>query len=102
MIFQHPTTKVKTQVNRHNDITISYYRREGWIDITPPRTPAQEAATAKFLASGNLARILQNLRHVIRTERNNLDTKQMDTLNRTEIILQQLSKKYRSNKTTKK
>ncbi len=97
MILTHPDHKKSKRVSRSDHLTIIHLKSQGWKEKPiPERTPKQKAATERWRTSGQLARTLWNLRDVIRRERNSLNSEQHKILNRAEIVLQQLSKKYQS------
>lgn len=99
MIFQHPDRKTnphKKIISRHHHITIHQLIRDGWIDITPPRSPKQIAHAKNFRNHGTLVRLKHNLHDVFRIEQGKLSEEQRRTLNKAEIVIQQLIKKYQA------
>jgi hypothetical protein len=96
MIFTHPDHRKCKRVASWKQLEIIQLKAAGWIEQPyVERTPKQKAATERWMNSGQLARTKVNLQDCIRRERNNLSKEQMRILNNAEIVLQQLSKKYR-------
>lgn len=97
MILKHPEHTKCKRISRWKYIEILQLKQEGWIEQPyKERTPAQLKATERWMNSGQLARTKANLQDCIRRERNSLNSEQLKILNRAEIVLQQLAKKYRS------
>lgn len=65
MILQHPTNGEKVRV-RYNSPLSYDLRKQGYLDVTPPRTPAQIETTDRWLARGRLELAQANLYAVIR------------------------------------
>lgn len=100
MILRHPNHEKCKRIARWKYLEILQLKRDGWIEQPyKERTPAQQAATQRWMSSGQLARTAANLQDCIRRERNSLNDEQRKALNKAEIVLQQLSKKYRPKQT---
>lgn len=65
MILQHPETGEKVRV-RYNSPLSYDLRKQGYRDVTPPRTAAQIETTDRWLARGRLELAKSNLEAVIR------------------------------------
>lgn len=99
MIFQHPDRikhPNKMVISRRHHLTIHQLIRDGWVDITPPRSPKQIEHSKRFLSYGTLQRTRGCISQVFHYESFNMTEEQRKALNKAEIVLQQLSKKYRS------
>lgn len=97
MIFKHPHYEKSKRIACWKYLEIQQLKMDGWIEQPyKERTPKQIAATNRWMNSGQLARTRANLQDCIRRERNSLNEEQRKALNKAEIVLQQLSKKYRS------
>jgi hypothetical protein len=96
MILQNTITGKKLVISRAEYVNnLIAFNRNGWVDITPPRSEKQISASRRFIVLGKLTRTLKNLRAVMRDESENLNFNQYQILNKTEIILQQVIKKHR-------
>ncbi len=100
MILTHPNHSKSKRIACWKYLEILQLKQEGWIEQPyKERTPKQIAATERWMNHGQLARTQANLKDVIRRECKNMTMDQMRALNKAEIILQQLSKKYQPTKT---
>jgi hypothetical protein len=97
MYLTHPDHPKKIRISRYEIGAIRTLKLEGWIEQPyKEQTPKQVAATKKWRAAGNLRRLQMNMQSAIREEWHNLTQDQIKVLNRAEIIIQQLAKKYRA------
>jgi hypothetical protein len=97
MYFTHPEHRNKIRISRYESGAIRTLKSLGWIEQPlPEQTPKQIAATKKWKAAGNLRRLQMNMQSAIREEWHNLTQEQIKVLNRAEVIIQQLAKKYRA------
>jgi len=65
MLLQHPTQPTKRVLVRKNSPELADLLDQGYRDITPPRTPAQVTATAKFNNLGNITACMALLNKII-------------------------------------
>lgn len=66
MILQHPTTGEKIRLKANSPLRYELQFKQGYRDVTPPRTPAQIETTDRWLARGRLELAQANLQAVIR------------------------------------
>lgn len=105
MIFQHPDRikhPNKKVISRRHHLTIHQLIRDGWVDITPPRSPKQIEGVKLWRSLGDLTRTRANLRQIFSNERGTLRPEQIKALNQAEIVLQQLIKKHNDSLPKKK
>lgn len=64
MILQHPVTKKTTRVAASSSKALELLR-EGWKDVTPPRTEKQRVSSRAWQASGLVAGAAVNIRNIV-------------------------------------
>lgn len=68
MILQNPETGEKLRIKRLSPLRWEL-QKQGYRDVTPPRTPAQIETTDRWLARGRLELARTNIQAVIRDQK---------------------------------
>lgn len=68
MILQHPTNGEKIRLKYNSPLRYELQFKQGYLDVTPPRTPAQIETTDRWLARGRLELATSNIQAVIRNK----------------------------------